>query len=39
MKFGAAEINKRYAEFCLEMQKMGMMAKEGATAPVTTSSP
>jgi tetratricopeptide (TPR) repeat protein len=37
MKFGAAQTSKRYAEFCLEMQKMGMMAKEEAKAPVTTS--
>ncbi len=27
-KFGAAESNKRYAEFCIEMQKMGLMAKK-----------
>lgn len=26
-KFGAAEQNKRYAEFCLELQKMGLMVK------------
>ncbi len=25
MKFGAAEFNKRYAEFCLEMQKSGLI--------------
>ena len=29
MKFGAAQSNKRYAEFCLEMQKMGTMEKTG----------
>lgn len=28
-KFGAAESNKRYAEFCLEMQKIGLMTKTG----------
>ena len=28
MKFGAAESNKRYAEFCIEMQKMGLMVKK-----------
>ncbi len=27
MKFGAAEWNKRYAEFCLEMQKSGLIAR------------
>ena len=26
MKFGAAQTNKRYAEFCLEMQKTGLIA-------------
>lgn len=29
MKFGAAQSNKRYAEFCLEMQKMGILEKTG----------
>ena len=28
MKFGAAQWNKRYAEFCLEVQKMGLIAKQ-----------
>ncbi|HQY58912.1 MAG: hypothetical protein KA240_02205 [Nitrospira sp.] len=27
MSFGAAESNKRHAEFCLEMQHMGLLAK------------
>jgi len=27
MKFGAAQLSKRNAEFCLEMQKIGLMAK------------
>jgi len=27
-KFGAAQWNKRYAEFCLEMQKAGLIAKQ-----------
>ena len=27
-KFGAAQWNKRYAEFCLEMQKVGLIAKQ-----------
>lgn len=27
MKFGAAQNNRRYADFCLEMQKSGVMAK------------
>lgn len=27
-KFGAAEWNKRFAEFCIEMQKMGLVAKK-----------
>ncbi len=27
MQFGAAESNRRYAEFCLEMQKIGLLAK------------
>lgn len=30
-KFGAAQQNKRFAEFCIEMQEMGLMAS--ATAP------
>lgn len=29
-KFGAAEWNKRFAEFCIEMQKMGLMANAAA---------
>jgi tetratricopeptide (TPR) repeat protein len=33
MKFGAAASNKRYAELCIEMQKMGLIAKKGA-API-----
>jgi tetratricopeptide (TPR) repeat protein len=33
MKFGAAETNKRHAELCLEMQKMGLIGlKEARTA-------
>ena len=28
MKFGAAQWNKRYAEFCLEMQKMDLIARQ-----------
>jgi tetratricopeptide (TPR) repeat protein len=28
MKFGAAESNKRYAEFCIEIQKMGLLVKK-----------
>jgi len=28
MKFGAAQWNKRHAEFCLEVQKMGLIAKQ-----------
>ena len=28
MTYPAAESNKRYAEFCIEMQKMGMMGEE-----------
>jgi hypothetical protein len=35
-KFGAAQWNKRFAEFCIEMQKMGLMPKK--EAPSTTSS-
>jgi len=27
MEFGAAQTNKIYADFCLEMQKSGVMAK------------
>ena len=27
-KFGAAEWNRRFAEFCIEMQKMGLVAKK-----------
>lgn len=36
-KFGAAQWNKRFAEFCIEMQKMGLMTKK--EAPPTSSSP
>ena len=28
MTFSAAESNKRYAEFCIEMQKMGIMGED-----------
>ncbi len=30
MKFGAAETNKRHAELCLEMQKMGLIGPKEA---------
>ncbi len=37
MKFGAAESNKRHAELCLEMQKMGLLGKkEARTASLPT---
>ena len=39
MKFGAAESNKRYAELCIEMQKMGLIAKKETTSIVTNAAP
>lgn len=36
-KFGGAQFNLRLAEFCIEMQKMGIMAQDGAAAPLAVS--
>lgn len=38
MKFGMAQFNKRMAEFCIEMQKMGIIAEAGDKPALAASS-